>query len=72
MVMFIRSVFSQKYPCRGNFVQNVKNIFLTGNLVPRLIRISRIQQWCSVFSFSIRNPLFGKFRQKKVKIISLC
>ena len=64
MVIFIRSVFSQKYPFWGNSFQNVKIIFLTGNLVPRLIRICRIQQWCSLFSYSTRNPLFGEFPQK--------
>ena len=70
IVMFTFPFFDEKCPFRGNFVQNVKIISLNGNLVPRLIRMCRIQQWCSLFSFAIRNALFGQISSKKVEIIS--
>ena len=43
MVMFILSVFDWKYPFWANLVQKVKIISLSWNLVPTLIRISKIQ-----------------------------
>ena len=39
------------------------------NLVARLIRICRIQWWCSLFLFSTGNTLFGKIWTKKWKIL---
>ena len=37
-----------------------EHINLDWNLVPRLIRISRIQWWCSCFWFLTRNTLFAQ------------
>ena len=41
-----------KYPLWANFVQNIKIVILSWNLVPRLIWIRRIQ-WCVLFTFSV-------------------
>ena len=51
MVMFIFSVFNQKYPFCLNLVQKIKIVGLSWNLVPTVIRIWRIQWCCSLFSF---------------------
>ena len=40
------------------FVTNIKNFSLNWNLVLRLIRIYRIQWWCSLFPFSIGKTCF--------------
>ena len=45
------SVFDRKHPFWANLVQKVKIVSLSWNLVPRLIRICRIQWCCSVFLF---------------------
>ena len=60
MVIFTFSVFDRKYPFWANLVQKVKIISLSWNLVPRLIRICRIQWWCSLFLFLTGNTLFGQ------------
>ena len=39
------SVFDRKFPFWVNLVQKIKFVCLSWNLVPRLIRISRIQWW---------------------------
>ena len=71
MVMYTFSVFDEKYPFWGNFVQNVKIISLTGNFAPRLIRICQIQQWYSLFfPFRSEIPFLVNF-VKKVEKISL-
>ena len=69
MVMFTFSVFDQKYPFWGNLVQKVKIISWSWNLVPRLIRIYRIQCWCSLFLFLMGNMLFGQILSKKLKLL---
>ena len=65
MVMFIFFVFDWKYPFWANLVQKVKIISWSWNLVARLIRIWRIQWWCSFFLFLIGNTLFGQIWSKK-------
>ena len=65
MVMFIFFVFDRKYPFWANFAQKVKIISWNWNLVARLIRIWRIQWWCSFFLFLIGNTLFGQIWSKK-------
>ena len=62
------SVFDWKYLFRANLVQKIKIVSLSCNLVPRLIRISRIQQCGSHFLFLTGNTIFG---QKRKKIVSL-
>ena len=58
VVQFTFSVFARKYPFSANFVWKIKIVILSWNLVPRLIRICRIQLWCSFFLFLTRNTLF--------------
>ena len=48
--------------------QNIKIVTLSWNLVRRLIRICRIQWWCSFFLFLIGNTLFGQIWTKKSKL----
>ena len=49
--------------------QNSKTVCLKENLVPRLIRICRIQRSSSLFSFSTGNTLFGQiFQFKKLSV----
>ena len=40
------------------------------NMALSLIWICRIQWWCSLFSFSVGNTLFGQIWSKKIKIVS--
>ena len=51
MVIFNFSIFDWKYPFWVNLVQKFKIVSLSGNLVPRLIWICRIQWWYSPFLF---------------------
>ena len=60
IVIFILSVFDWKYPFWANLVENFKIGSWRQNLLPRLIRICRIQWWCSRFWFSSENSLLGK------------
>ena len=56
------SVLDQKHPFWANVVQKTKIVSLNWNLVPRLIWISRMWWWSSLFLFYTRNTLFGKRR----------
>ena len=49
-------VLDLKYPFCAHLVQKIKIVSLTWSLVLRLIRICRIQWWCSLFPFS-----YGKY-----------
>ena len=64
MVEFTFSVFNQKYPFWASLVQKYKIISLSLNLLPWLIRIYRIQWWCSLSLFSTVNTFLGKFSPK--------
>ena len=68
MVMFILPVFDWKCAFWANFVQKIKIITLSWNLVPTLIRACRIHWWCSFFLFLIGNTLFGQICSKKSKL----
>ena len=61
-------LFARKYPFWANFVQKIKILSLSSNLVPKLIRICRIQ-WCDAhfycFCFSLEIPFLGKFGPDK-------
>ena len=63
--VFSFSVLDWKHSFWANLVQIVKIISLSLNLVPRLIRICRIQWWCSLFLLYTGSTLFGKRRQTK-------
>ena len=64
MVLFTFSVFNKKYPFRTTFVENIKIVSLRWNLIPRVIRICRIQWWCSIFLFRPEILFWRKFDPK--------
>ena len=68
VMLFTFFVFKWKYPFWANLVQKMKMISLSWNLVPRLIRICRIQWWCSLFLFLIENTYFEQIWLKKLKL----
>ena len=63
MVVFIFTVLDRKHTFLVNLVQKIKIVSLSWNLVPRLIRICRIQWWCS-FCFRPETHFLGKFGPK--------
>ena len=65
------SVFHRKYHFWANLVPKFKIVCLRWNLVLRLIRICRIQWWCSPILFQTRNTLFGQIQFEKIRIVSL-
>ena len=68
MMLFSFFVFEWKYSFWANLVQKIKIVTLCWNLIPRLIRICRIQ-WChSLFLFSSANGLFGQILPKMSKL----
>ena len=64
--MFTFSVFHRNYPVWANLVQN-----LSWNSISKLIRICRIQQWCSLFPFWRELHFFGNHLVQKIRIVSL-
>ena len=70
MVIFFFPVLDQKYRFLGKFVQKIKIVGLSWNLVLLLI-ICKIQWWCSLFPFSTENTFFylGEICLKKMKIV---
>ena len=71
MTLFTFSILEWKHPFWANLVQKIKIVSLSWNLVPTLIRISRIQWWCSFFSILDRKHPFWANLVQKVKIVSL-
>ena len=51
IAVFNFSVLDFEYPFGGTLFQKIKIIILSWKFVPRLIRIYRIQWWCSLFQF---------------------
>ena len=70
MVVFTFLVFDRKCSFWVNLVQKVRIISLSWNLVPTLIRISRIQWWCLLSGFDQEYPFWANLVQK-IKIVSL-
>ena len=69
-MLFSFFVFEWKYPFWANLVQKVKVISWIWNLVARLIRICRIQWYCSLFFvFQWKYPFWTNFVQK-IKIVT--
>ena len=64
MVAFTYSFFDQRYQFWGNLVQKIKIICLKWKLVPRLIRICRLEWSCLLFLFYIKNIFLGKLGAK--------
>ena len=71
MVMFIFYGFDRKYPFSDKFGPKTHNRQFNWNLVLRLIRIYRIQRWCSLFLFATRNAFFWTNLVQNIKIVSL-
>ena len=59
MVMFTFSVFDREYAFSANLVKKNKIVSWMWNFTFKLIQVWRIQWWCSLFSFSSGNTLFG-------------
>ena len=68
VMLFTFFVFDWKYLCWANLVQKIKILSLSWNLIRIIIRICRIQWWCTVFSFSSGNALFYENWPKKSKL----
>ena len=68
MMLFTFFIFDQKYPFWANLIQKIKFARFRWDLIPRLIRIFRIQWWSLLFSFSNINTLFGQIWSKKSKL----
>ena len=66
-------VSDQKCPFLGKFGPKCQNCQFKAKFVKvaSLIRICRIQRWCSLFSFSIGDALFWANLVKNAKMISL-
>ena len=67
MMLFTSSALDRKYPFGANLVEKKKIVSLRWNLILRLIWICKIQWWCSLFTFSTGNTLFGEIWSKKSK-----
>ena len=59
MVMLAFSVLGRKYYFWANLVQKIKIVTLNWNLALKLIWICRIQCWCLVLLFQVKNTIFG-------------
>ena len=64
IVLFNFFILHGKQPFLANLVQKMISVSFSRNLERRLIRICKIQQWCSLFQFQIKTPLLRKFGPK--------
>ena len=64
MVVFTFSVLDRKYHFKANLVQKFKIVSSSWNLVSKLIRICRIQWWCSLFLPGNGNTVFRQIWPK--------
>ena len=64
VVVFTFSALDLKYLFCTNVVQKIEIVNLSWKIVRRLIRIWRVQWWCSFFSFQLKVSFFGKFPKK--------
>ena len=69
MVFFF--VLDQKNPFWVNLIKKIKIVSLSWNLVPRLIWISGIQWWCSLFLFLTINIFLGQIWSKNSKLFKV-
>ena len=58
MVVFTFSVLDRKHPFWANLFQQIRIVSLSWNLIPRLIRISRIHCWRSLFLVYTKSIFF--------------
>ena len=68
MVVFTFSGLNQKHFFWVNLVQKIKIVSLSWILVPRLIRICRIQLRCSLFLYQTMNTFFEELWSSKSKL----
>ena len=71
VMLFTFFFFDQDWSFWANLVQNVKIVRLRWNLIPRLIRIYRIQWCCSLFFIFDWKCSFWANLVQNVKIVSL-
>ena len=71
MMLFTFFIFDRKYPFWANLVQIVNIFSFRWNLIPRLIRMCRIQWLCSLFLFLTGNTLFQPNLVQMINIVSL-
>ena len=69
VVMFTFFTLNWKYPFWVNLVQKNWIANFSWNLIPRLIWISSIQYWCSLFLFLVACILFLRNLFQKIKIV---
>ena len=65
VVVFTLSVLDNIHPFGANLVWKIRTVNLSWNLEPKLIRICRIQQTCSLLTFRWETRFFGKLCSKK-------
>ena len=65
VVVVTLSVLDNIHPFGANLVWKIKTVNLSWNLEPKLIRICRIQQTCSLLTFRWETRFFGKLCSKK-------
>ena len=65
MVLFNVFVFNWKYHLWANLVKKLRLVSLSWNLLPGLIRICRIQYWCSLF-FVHKPPFWAHLLNAKI------
>ena len=71
MVVFTFSVLDWKHPFWANLVQKIKIVSLSWNLVPRIIRIRRIQWGCSFFFVLEGKHSFWANLVQQIKVVRL-
>ena len=64
MVLFTFFMLDGKHPLLENSVKKMVPVSFTQNVVQRLFRICKIQQWCSLFQIQIKMPFLRKFGPK--------
>ena len=68
MVMLTFLAFDRENPFWSNLVQKIKIVSLNLCLMPRLIRLCRIQFWCLLFLLSTGNTINAEIWSKNSKL----
>ena len=68
MVMLTFLAFDRENPFWSNLVQKIKIVSLNLCLMPRLIRLCRIQFWCLLFLLSTGNTINAEILSKNSKL----
>ena len=67
IVAFTFFASDEKHPFPAYLVQKLTIVIFSWNLAARIIRISKIQWWCSFFQFKLGTNLFGQIWFKRSK-----